>query len=326
MLRILMLCQVQMKEWWILTSSNYKTDKQKSYMGIKIKCALCNLFNFTMLIAIWFILFLILEISFYDINFIHLLILFFVAFCIRNELCFSLKLNEFIKLKNAMPVAVTNRLRKYLSSGNRLVNGANGFLIQNDYCAVFYSYIDKVICLWDIVYNKNGEKRRYVVKEVATVYSGLTNISGFVYAYNFNLLCACFNQNTRAKDIVSGFDLPKTFYVESLVYSKKEVGFANVGFEKVAVGIGQKVNSLININVATEDEITNLPGVSVIMAKKIIKFRDTNRQFTSVDDFIKTMKIKPHFEQQIRLCLSAEPVNQRENVVRNEDDGRNLDF
>ena len=43
-------------------------------------------------------------------------------------------------------------------------------------------------------------------------------------------------------------------------------------------------NNIININIASIDELTTLPGIGEEKAKKIVEYRDTNGLFSSIED------------------------------------------
>lgn len=64
----------------------------------------------------------------------------------------------------------------------------------------------------------------------------------------------------------------------------------------------------LDINSADEQSIAKLPGISVIIAKKIIKYRDTHRGFKALEEFYREMKIKPHFQKQLDNLICAIPV------------------
>ena len=51
------------------------------------------------------------------------------------------------------------------------------------------------------------------------------------------------------------------------------------------------VNSLVNINVATEEELTKLPGVGKSMAQAIVKDRDKNGLFIKAEDLMRVSGI-----------------------------------
>lgn len=55
----------------------------------------------------------------------------------------------------------------------------------------------------------------------------------------------------------------------------------------------------INVNTASEEELATLPGITIIIAKKIIKYRDLHDGFKTKKEFYTEMKIKPHFKVQL---------------------------
>ena len=68
----------------------------------------------------------------------------------------------------------------------------------------------------------------------------------------------------------------------------------------------------ININTATEEEITALPGINVVTAKKIINYRKENDGFKTLEEFFSEMKIKKHFQEQLAMCIYVVPIEKKE--------------
>lgn len=66
-----------------------------------------------------------------------------------------------------------------------------------------------------------------------------------------------------------------------------------------------KVLEKLDINNCSEIELTALPGISVVMAKKAIKKREEIKGFKSIEDFFLYMRLKPHMESQLRerICV-----------------------
>ena len=54
---------------------------------------------------------------------------------------------------------------------------------------------------------------------------------------------------------------------------------------------------------ATEKELTDLPGLSIIQAKNIIRYREKHNGFGSLDEFFEEMNINSHLQQQLRNYL-----------------------
>lgn len=62
----------------------------------------------------------------------------------------------------------------------------------------------------------------------------------------------------------------------------------------------------IDVNNASEVEITSLPGVSIVMAKKLVKRRDEIGGFKSVDEVCNFLNLKPHMQNQLKnlICIN----------------------
>ncbi len=79
----------------------------------------------------------------------------------------------------------------------------------------------------------------------------------------------------------------------------------------------------LDINVATEEQLAQLPGISVIIAKKIIKYRDQHNGFSDLDEFFREMKIKPFFQTKLTPMITINPLRKKQ--VKNSDE-RIIDF
>lgn len=81
--------------------------------------------------------------------------------------------------------------------------------------------------------------------------------------------------------------------------------------------------SKTDINAATEDELAKLPGISIIIAKKIIKYRTQHNGFKTLEEFYREMKIKPHFQQQLNDLIC---IYRSKNTPKSSEDERIIDF
>jgi DNA uptake protein ComE-like DNA-binding protein len=62
-------------------------------------------------------------------------------------------------------------------------------------------------------------------------------------------------------------------------------------------------SELLDLNIATEEELAGLPGISIILAKKAVSVRQKTGGFKSFDDFCRHLSLKPHIANLIRpLC------------------------
>lgn len=61
----------------------------------------------------------------------------------------------------------------------------------------------------------------------------------------------------------------------------------------------------INVNFADIQTISELPGINIIMAKKIVEYRNINGFFKSKDEFLDTAGVKKHFRDQISKIITV---------------------
>jgi DNA uptake protein ComE-like DNA-binding protein len=127
----------------------------------------------------------------------------------------------------------------------------------------------------------------------------------------FDNICFSFNEKSCYEGILNY--LNQNFKVEttntqSRNYEKqseiKETKFTKENTEK------------ININLADEEKLSTLPGISVITAKKIIKYRDLHGGFKDLETFYEKAKLKKHFQNQIKNIITIE-YNEKEKNIEN---------
>lgn len=91
------------------------------------------------------------------------------------------------------------------------------------------------------------------------------------------------------------------------------------------VDIMSKSPNKIDVNSATSSELSVLPGINIVMAKKIIEYRNTNGLFNTEDDFIKAANVKEHFVKKIKsMIVAGKPVEHNDDDDQFE--GRVVDF
>lgn len=76
----------------------------------------------------------------------------------------------------------------------------------------------------------------------------------------------------------------------------------------------------IDINSAEETDIVALPGINVVLAKKIIKYRNLNNGFKNKEEFYEQMGIKPHFQEQLDQLITIKVVKTAKKSNKNNDD------
>lgn len=81
----------------------------------------------------------------------------------------------------------------------------------------------------------------------------------------------------------------------------------------------------IDINNDGADEIAILPGINIVMAKKIVEYRAANGLFKNADDFIKIANVKEHFIPKIKSMIIVGKPKKIDNGG-DDDQGRVVDI
>lgn len=217
----------------------------------------------------------------------------------------------------------------YISKRNRRINALKqaephlkpyeklfgNHTLSNKHCSLQLNAKEKKVVCMSKEYDENGNKMMVEGK-----YFHMLDIDEY-----FDTICQIFNYNTNFNNLLMSLDNVAVKSVSIYLHNKAKVKPKPQKYDKNGEYIPQKediveiklknnrevldIINKIDINNASESELTALPGINIIMAKKIIDFRDKNRPFKSMDDFFKTMKIKPHFEAQLRDLICINKIN-----------------
>lgn len=93
--------------------------------------------------------------------------------------------------------------------------------------------------------------------------------------------------------------------------------------QKIPVAPAAPLNR-VDINNCTEDDLTALPGISIIMAKKAVKRRNETGGFNSVEDFFAELNIQTHMQEQLRKIIYVGKKPEQETEKRSTE--RKVDF
>ena len=165
-----------------------------------------------------------------------------------------------------------------------------------------------------------------VAKEKGAPYRKFRIVSSSVHDYIdlWDMFCKKFSHNTSYSGLL---EMSKRFKATAYEYSIKQVSntttFANninsVNRENViALGTTKAKTEKLDVNNCSEIELTALPGISIVMAKKAIKKREEIGGFKTIDDFFLFMRLRPHMEQQLRELVSVKKMKgARKKMERN---------
>ena len=104
------------------------------------------------------------------------------------------------------------------------------------------------------------------------------------------------------------FDSTKTYYGlkdECRIYRVQIREYIRPKSQNAFYLSGPK-RDVVDINNASEVEITALPGISIVLAKKLIKKREEIGGFKNIHEVFVYLKLKPHMENQLRdlICVN----------------------
>ena len=113
---------------------------------------------------------------------------------------------------------------------------------------------------------------------------------------------------------------PNTRQIDSLVEDQeKQSNSENIDNKPVDI-------LPIDINLCSAENLTCLPGISLILAKKAINYRNENNGFESVDEFYRVIGLKPHFIAQIGNKIICETIAYNSKMAGSDQIGRKLDL
>ena len=156
----------------------------------------------------------------------------------------------------------------------------------------------KIICLSKIP-DANGQKFLLTAK---TDKKGPQYLQSYDYIVDniWNTICLNFNEENVYENIFNAL------LAGDLDINEVELDMS--GVKKVSKSNSQiSYKNLLDINSATEKELMALPGINIVEAKKIIKYVEENNGFKTFEEFVKTMKIKKNFIDQIKSVTCINP-------------------
>lgn len=85
--------------------------------------------------------------------------------------------------------------------------------------------------------------------------------------------------------------------------------------------------NLININDASAENLANLPGINIAVAKKIVQRINLKGDYESIEQMFSEMKIKKHFQVRLGNFICAKPTEKKDKIKKNSDnENRIVDF
>ncbi len=127
----------------------------------------------------------------------------------------------------------------------------------------------------------------------------------------WNNLCMHFEYFTS----YDGFrELSNTFQI---IYTETTINVSETQIGKKPLVSNREFAEKLDINNASEIEITALPGISIVLSKKLIRKREEIGGFKSIEDVFLYLKLKPHMEKQLRNLICVNKMNGSSKITRN---------
>lgn len=224
---------------------------------------------------------------------------FYILFLIIISLCYGIRTGNFILNNNYGPNNPRNGISDFIRLAlrrrnafkqckNHLTKYKDSYKLKNNYVVVIYDTKNKIIrCIDKSISKKTARINWFNQQSFETFY--IDNL----FEETFDSVCSLFNERTTFDGVVATFEYHFEVQIDN-PQKEKEVKNVNIPHTN---------KKLLNLNQATEEELTDLPGISIIQAKNAIKYREKNNGFSTLDEFFKKMRVTSHFQEELKYYL-----------------------
>ena len=124
----------------------------------------------------------------------------------------------------------------------------------------------------------------------------------------WDMFCISFNHNTTFDGLIDDCRLYRVIISEEWIGTPEPRNITQEQTKEIKNESKPLLKPVdkIDINNASEVELTELPGISIVLAKKIVKERTEIGGFQNINDFFYFLRLKPHMEKQLRglVCVN----------------------
>lgn len=113
----------------------------------------------------------------------------------------------------------------------------------------------------------------------------------------WDMFCKSFHYNMTYNELVKKCALFQTTISETVKETPTMINQSVKNAEKK-----------VDINNASEVELTGLPGISIVMSKKLIKKREEIGGFKSIDDVFLFLHLRDHMQKQLKDKICVNPM------------------
>ena len=119
-----------------------------------------------------------------------------------------------------------------------------------------------------------------------------------IFEQTFDNICFSFSENASYSGILK---LLKDNFDEIQESSPPQKKQKQVVIDDEPIKIGSSL--MLDINSATAEEIAKLPGINIVLAKRIVKYRDLKGVIKSKEELYKEFNIKEHFQKELNKSI-----------------------
>lgn len=130
----------------------------------------------------------------------------------------------------------------------------------------------------------------------------------------WDMFCISFSHNTTYDGLVNDCRLYQAVIKETIIGNPKTLNSVSTAPKLSKKPL--KPTEKTDINNASEIELTALPGISIVTAKKIIKKREEICGFKNINDFFLYLKLKPHMQNQLNSLVCVNKMKGSLNIER----------
>lgn len=169
--------------------------------------------------------------------------------------------------------------------------------------------------------------------EKVAPYRKFSVLSSEVHGYEdlWNMFCKDFSFGTSyegLKERCYRFRVTIREYIDDTSVTQSEqsvIKKIKVNDDLKEINTNNKIEfNKVDINNCSEIELTELPGINIIMAKKIIKKREDIKGFKNINQFFEFLNIKPHFKEQLVNKIVVTKMQGTVEIARTKE--RNIDL
>jgi len=145
----------------------------------------------------------------------------------------------------------------------------------------------------------------------------------------WNMFCTVFDYNTRFDRLIElcriyqadikieGEDYKLSQGTDYAISVTNNKSSTDVKIDIIDKKQEQTIKEKIDINNASEVEITSLPGISIVLAKKIIKKREEIGGFKDINEFLQFTPLKAHMRNQLKDLVCVNKMKGSGKIKRN---------